>query len=232
MSLRNRLLSDENIFLAIYTVDSYIQNRDLLDQDDTELLAKLKDVFNHNIMTNTIKQVKDRLISILEDDSEYFTTTVYFKPKKFKDGKDVFRPLHTAKLIDQIAITAMLQILVYDVNERKELVPSELSRLIPSNFFGNRISYGGRALFKPWQEQYQQYASKANDILYRAGETHQYLYEVTLDLADFFPSIHPQMLYNYIMGLIPLAWKTDQVISIILRKMLIFKLGSTEKHRS
>lgn len=226
MSLRDRLLSDENIFLAIYTVDSYIQNKDLLDQDDTELLAKLKDVFNHAVMTGTVKQVKERLTSILEGDSEYFTTKVYFKPKKFKDGKDVFRPLHTAKLIDQIAITAMLQILVYEVNERRELVPSELSRLIPSNFFGNRISYGGRALFKPWHEQYQQYTAKANDILYKAGETRQYSYEVTLDLANFFPSIHPQMLYNYIMGKIPLIWKTDGVISVILRKLLIFKLCS------
>lgn len=229
MGLRDQLLSDANIFLAIYTVDSYIQNRELLDQDDTELLEKLKDVFNYDVMADAVKRVKDRLTSILEDDSEYFTATVYFKPKKFKDGKDVFRPLHTVKLIDQIAITAMLQILVYEVNERQELVPSELSRLIPSNFFGNRISYGGRALFKPWQEQYQQYTAKANDILYKAGETGQYLYEVTLDLENFFPSIHPQMLYNYIMGKIPLAWKTDEVISVILRKMLIFKLSNLNK---
>lgn len=229
MSLRDRLLSDENIFLAIYTVDSYIQERELLDSEDTELLARLKDVFNRNIMEDTVRKVKGRLALILENDSEYFTTTVYFKPKKFEDGKDVFRPLHTAKLMDQIAITAMLQILVYEVNERRELVPSELSRLIPSNFFGNRISYGGRTLFKPWQEQYQQYMTKANEILYKAGETHQYLYEVTLDLANFFPSVHPQMLYNYIMGEIPLAWKADEVVSVILKKLLIFKLCALDE---
>lgn len=224
MKLRDRLLSEENIFLAIYTVDSYIQNRELLDQEDVRLLEDLKDVFNHDVMMDTVERVEKRLTSILDDDAECFVTTVYFKPKKYKNGQNVFRPLHTAKLIDQIAMTAMLQILVYDVNEKRELVPSELSRLIPSNFFGNRISYEGRELFKPWQAQYQQYTAQANNILYNAGETQQFLYEVTLDLANFFPSVDPQMLFNYIMGKIPLAWKTDEVIPIILRKLLIFKL--------
>lgn len=224
MRLKERLLSEENIFLAIYTVDSYIQNLDLLDRGDVVLLEELKDVFNYDIMMETVTSVKERLKSILDNDSEYFMTTVYFKPKKYKDGKNFFRPLHTARLIDQIAMTAMLQILVYEVNKKRELVPSELSRLIPSNFFGNRISYHGRELFKPWQTQYQQYTAQANSILYKAGKTQQYLYEVTLDLANFFPSVDPQMLFNYIMGKIPLAWKTDEVIPIILRKLLIFRL--------
>jgi len=224
MKLRDRLLSEGNIFLAIYTVDSYIQERGLLDQEDMGLLESLKDVFDRGVMRKTVKRVKKRLTSILDNDSEYFEATVYFKPKKYKDGQNVFRPLHTVKLIDQIAITAMLQVLVYDVNEKKELIPSELSRLIPSNFFGNRISYEGRGLFKPWQTQYQQYTTQANNILYNAGEAQQYLYEVTLDLANFFPSVDPQMLFNYIMGKLPLAWKTDEVIPIILRKLLIFKL--------
>lgn len=194
MNLRERLLSEKNIFQAIYTVDSYIQNKDLLDKEDAELLEKLKDVFNCTIISDTVKRIRDRLRLIIDDDSEHFTTTVYFKPKKYKDGYDVFRPLHTAKLIDQIAITAMLQILVFEVNENSELVPSELSRLIPSNFYGNRISYDGQELFKPWQSQYQQYTAKANDILYSAEQDQRYLYEVTLDLENFFPSID---FYNF-----------------------------------
>ncbi len=224
MNLRERLLSEKNIFQAIYTVDSYIQNKDLLDKEDAELLEKLKDVFNCTIISDTVKRIRDRLRLIIDDDSEHFTTTVYFKPKKYKDGYDVFRPLHTAKLIDQIAITAMLQILVFEVNENSELVPSELSRLIPSNFYGNRISYDGQELFKPWQSQYQQYTAKANDILYSAEQDQRYLYEVTLDLENFFPSINPQLLYNYIMEKIPLLWKDDKIISTILRKLLIFRL--------
>lgn len=224
MTLRDRLLDEKNIFQAIYTVDSYIQNKDLLEKEDIELLEKLKDIFNYDVMKKTVQQIQEKLILILDNDSEYFATTVYFKPKNYKNGHDTFRPLHTAKLIDQIAIISMLQILVYEVNEKSELVPSELSRLIPSNFYGNRISYGGRELFKPWQTQYQQYIAKANDILFSAGQTQRYLYEITLDLANFFPSIHPQMLYNYIMEKIPLSWKRDKTISTILRKLLIFKL--------
>ena len=44
MSSRDRLLSEENIFQAIYTVNSYIQNRELLDREDVDLLEELKDV--------------------------------------------------------------------------------------------------------------------------------------------------------------------------------------------
>ena len=192
------------------------------------MLRQLKDVFDNRVITKTIERVRERLTSVLENDAEYFMTTVYFKPKKYKDGQDIFRPIHTAKLIDQIAITAMLQVLVYEVNESSELVPSELSRLIPSNFFGNRISYSGKKLFNPWQTQYQRYTARANDILYNAGKTHQYSYEVTLDLENFFPSIHPQMLYNYIMKKIPLSWKDDKTISTMLRKLLIFRLCSLD----
>lgn len=224
MDLRKRLCSKENIFLAIYTVNSYIQEKDLLDKEDTKLLAALGDVFDRTVMERTVKRVQRRLKTILDDSADYFEVTVYFKPKKYKNGQDIFRPIHTAKLIDQIAIISMLQILVYNQNEKGELIPSELSRLIPSNFFGNRISYNGRELFKRWQTQYQQYTAKANDILYKAGETKQYRYEVTLDLKNFFPSVHPQMLYNYIMEKIPLTWKNDKVIPILLRKLLIFRL--------
>ena len=101
MRLKDRLLSEENIFLAIYTVDSYIQNRDLLDREDVDLLEDLKDVFNYGVMMDTVMRVKERLKSILDNDSEYFVTTVYFKPKQYEDGKNFFRPLHTASLLDR-----------------------------------------------------------------------------------------------------------------------------------
>lgn len=159
-TLRDRLLSDENIYLSIYLANSYIQNKELLSDEDLDLLYKLNDVFNKDVVLNTITTVRNRIDSLLNDDSFYFDVQVYFKPKKYENGKTSFRPLHTATLIDQIAMIAMLQILVYDVNPRtNELLPSELSRLIPSNFYGNRISYNGTELFKPWQEQYHEYTA-------------------------------------------------------------------------
>ena len=83
MDLRKRLCSKENIFLAIYTVNSYIQEKDLLDKEDTKLLAALGDVFDRTVMERTVKRVQRRLKTILDDSADYFEVTVYFKPKKF-----------------------------------------------------------------------------------------------------------------------------------------------------
>ena len=38
-------------------------------------------------------------------------------------------------------------------------------------------------------------------------KTREYRYEVDLDLENFFPSVHPQMLYNLILSLIPITIK-------------------------
>ena len=67
-------------------------------------------------------------------------------------------------MIDQIAMTAMLQLLVFDIDKNGKLILSEMSRIIPDDFYGNRISIDGKHLFKPWQEQYQSYSSQANTM--------------------------------------------------------------------
>ncbi|AVQ40529.1 hypothetical protein C7M56_18380 [Clostridium botulinum] len=225
--LRERLLSDKNIFLSIYLVDSYIQNKELLSQKERKTLNNLRDVFNVTNIEKTIKKVRARLAEMLNNELEYFEVAVYFKPKKYEDGQTVFRPLHTASLIDQIAMIAMLQILVYDIDtETGKLMPSELSRLLPSNFYGNRIAFDGNQLFKPWQEQYQEYTTKANEMLYNYCENLEYKYEVSLDLENFFPSINPQVLYNFISTHLPLKLNSEDsnTTKTILKKLLIFKL--------
>ncbi len=234
-SLRERLLSDENIFLSIHLVGSYIENKELLSPEERKELCLLKDVFNSNKINDTVKTVHSKLRKILDDQNEYFESKVFFKPKKINDeGKSVFRPLHTAALIEQIAMIAMLQVLVYDIDvETGKLIPSELSRLLPSNFYGNRISFDGMRLFKPWQEQYQEYTAKVNDILYICSETFEYKYEISLDLENFFPSINPKVLFLFITKNLPLKFHKDEqkFLHIILKKLLIFRLcplNSTE----
>lgn len=224
-TLKERLLSSANIFLAIYMVDSYVLNQELLNCKDRELLVSLKDVFDVSLIKHTIQEVQKRIQRILDYPNEYFETTVYFKPKGYADGKPVFRPLHTASLIDQIAMVAMLQILVYDPDEDK-LIPSELSRLLPSNFYGNRISFDGRNLFKPWQKQYQEYSSRANNLLYEYSETHEYLFEVCLDLENFFPSVDPRKLYSLLLRYLPQRLSPDdqQTLKTIIVKLLVFRL--------
>lgn len=226
--LKKRLLSDENIFLSIHLLNSYIQNKELLSPEERKELYSLRDIFDANKIKTTITKVRSRLEKILDDESEYFESKVYFKPKKIdSEGKNVFRPLHTASLIDQIAMIAMLQILVYDLDATTgKLVPSELSRLLPSNFYGNRISFDGVQLFKPWQEQYQEYVAKSNDILYNCSETFEYKYEVSLDLENFFPSINPQVIFLFITKHLPLKFdkNEEKTVHSILKKLLIFRL--------
>lgn len=227
--LKKRLMSDENIFLSIHLVDSYIFNKELLCPAERKQLYSLKDIFNTNNINNTIDKVRSKLEKIINDENEYFESKVFFKPKKIdENGDNVFRPLHTASLIDQIAMIAMLQVLVYDIDAITEkLVPSELSKLLPSNFYGNRISYDGMRLFKPWQQQYKDYTSKANDVLYTSSETLEYKYEVNLDLENFFPSINPQVLFSFITNRLPLKYNSDEekILHIVLKKLLVFKLS-------
>lgn len=131
-SLQKRLYSESNLYLAAYLAPSYVFNEELLCSEDRQTLHALKDAYNEDVYQETMESVKMRLQKIMNDPNDYFHTEVYFKPKSFMETKDgngegsmVFRPLHTANLVDQIAMVAMLQLLVYDVQDDNTLVPSE-----------------------------------------------------------------------------------------------------------
>ena len=223
-SIKEQLLSDNNIFLAINYVESYILNEELLSTTDQNYLNSLKDIYNVKLIKNTIKRVKNQLIKIIEEET-YFSIKTFFNPKKFDNDKITYRPLHTASLINQICMIAMLQILIYDY-KNDTINPSEISRLIPSNFFGNRISFDTKVLFKPWGEQYKKYTSEANEIYNESIINKKYKYEVILDLENFFPSINPLLLYNYIITKIPITIIDEdlKILKTIIYKLLFFKL--------
>lgn len=181
-SLKGRLLSEKNIFLAIYLADSWMLNPELLEENDYQDFCALKDSFDKETIRRIIDLVKKRLEIILNDKDVFFKTKVFFKPKGQNEGKPVFRPLHTASLVDQIAMIAMLQVLVYEIGSEGQLIPSELSKMLPSHFYGNRISYDGKSLFKPWKEQYHAYTEKANEKLITLIQEGSQGYEVSLDL--------------------------------------------------
>lgn len=229
-SISDRLFADENIYLAIHLVHSYILNVELLCESDQALLRKLYDKFDTATISTVMRQVKERLHTIMQTEHEYFEATVFFKPKKIEHDKPVFRPLHTATLIDQIAMTAMLQLLVYDIDKNGKLILSEMSRIIPDDFYGNRISTDGKHLFKPWQEQYQSYSSQANTMLFSYSQTKEYRYEVNLDLVDFFPSVNPHILYSIMCDYIPVHYnaKDKETLKTIIGKLLIMKLHTLD----
>lgn len=188
---REHLLSDINIYLAIYSLNSYIFEYNLLKPEDRHLYHQLQDKFDERLVSKVTEDVKKRIKQLLDDPDEFIQAKVYFKPKKLVDGKLEFRPLHTTDLITQIAIVSMLHLFVYEIPEKEnsKLTLSNLSRLIPSDFYGNRVSVKPESLFKPWKQQYQKYNQNSNDALKKYHTSLEYKYEVTLDLENFFPSI-------------------------------------------
>ena len=199
-----------------------------MDDSDRMLLHSLTDIYNEDNISTVIQDVQNQILKLIKRDDEFFRINVFFKPKGVKGGDTLFRPIHTAKLVDQIAMVAMLQVLVYEINSDGKLIPSELSRMLPSNFYGNRIAFDGAHLFKPWQEQYHQYTSDANERLILFAKTSQYRYEVNLDLENYFPSIDPIVIFSFLSQRFPMKWSTDERLTAktILRKLLFFKLNT------
>lgn len=227
LDIYNRLFSEQNIYLALYSVESYISNRELLSKSDKKELNRLIDKFDKKYIMSWIKQIQNRLHQLI-DENQYLHAKIFFKPKKYDEEKNrvIFRPLHSASLLDQITSVAMLNIFIYDFDDENNILMSNLSRLIPHNFYGNRVAYEPEKLFKPWQEQYKQYTSKANDYYKNYHENGEYKWEVNLDLENFFPSINPICLYNYIVRQIPVKYLENdrRMLCKILEKLIFTEI--------
>lgn len=225
------LMSDSNIYLSIYSVDSYIFNKELLSKKDKISLEKLKDKFDEKEISKLIKKVRKCLSDLISKSDTFIQAKIFFNPKKVENGKVEFRPLHTTDLVSQIALVSMLNMFIYELNvDGKPLTLSNISRLIPSNFYGNRVSTKPEELFKPWKKQYKKYIQKANELFENYHNTHEYKYEVDLDLKNFFPSINPKMLYNYILSLLPVTINDAELelYKIMLIKLLICKIDKID----
>ena len=231
MRLKDHILSDENIYLAIYSVKSYVFDPQLLDLDDAKLLNELADPFNEDVIKGLIEKVKSIVTRIITKKECLFETQVYFKPKEYtKDKEKIYRPIHTAKLEQLIAMVAILHALIYEMpddEKDKKLNLSNYSRLIPNNFYGNRVSNKPEELFKRWNKQYKKYTQKANDYFKTFRETKEYKYELKLDLKNFFPSINPLITYGMLMENVPvtLSDKKDvELLKTIINKLLVCKV--------
>lgn len=231
MRLEDYILRDENIYLAIYSVKSYVFDPQLLELDDVELLNTLSDPFNESVIMELIKDVKSIVRKIIFDKKYLFETQVYFKPKEYTEDKHKkYRPIHTAKLRQLIAMVAVLHALIYEIPEKEDdwkLNLSNYSRLIPNNFYGNRVSNKPEELFKRWNEQYKKYTQKANDYFKTFRETKEYKYELKLDLENFFPSVNPIITYGILMENMPVTLSDQhdvRVLKTIINKLLICKI--------
>lgn len=222
---KERLFDKSNIFLALYSVNSYICNRELLTKDDRNSLNGLKDIFDEENIQYWIDKTTNRLKGII-DGNDYLKAKVYFKPKKYEDGKAIFRPIHHSSLLDQITAIVMLNLLIYNFDGENKVGKSDLSRLIPHNFYGNRVAYDTEHLFIPWEVQYKKYSKIINENYRKYHENSKYEWEVDLDLKDFFPSVNPSTLYNYISEKLPVNLSNDDKRTLlkIIEKLIFVEI--------
>lgn len=226
LALFEQLISDENIYKAIYSLESYVFEKELLSDKDIVLYSKLEDKYDIETINCTIKECREKLEEAINDDDFFFEIDVYFKPKKLdEDGSEVYRPMHTADLITQICIVSMLNLIMFDDSDEKRNL-SDICKLIPSNFYGNIPSTAVESIFKPWAKQYSDYSTAIINANKEYAENKKFKYEVNLDLEKFFPSIDPAYIYSFIEDKISPFYNDEdkEVLNKILIKLLYFRI--------
>lgn len=230
-----RIFENDFIYKAIYSLESYVFEKDLLEKEDYILMLKLRDPFNHEVILETIEEVKKKLEAVLIN-GDFFEAQVYFRPKKVNSkGKLESRPLHSASLITLISSVVLLNVLLLEIgNGDKSIELTELARMLPSNFYGNIPSERPEHLFKPWYYQYKEYTEAITKSYYEYIKTKEYKYEVTLDLKNFFPSINPSIIFDEIMERYSVKYEglDRQCLKTILSKLLVFQITNlkSEEH--
>ena len=242
--LYNKIIDDQNIFNAIFSMESYVFDKGLLNADDPvcfsnkdgvfdtiakndlELYYMLADKHNNELIKKVISICKQKLVWIFSERKNIFKIQVFFKLKSFDEDKLKFRPLHTARLTDLICMVSILNCIMfeddYDNGERKL---SDLSKLIPHNFYGNIPSTDVQFLFHKWQTKYKEYTKSVVEHCRAYQKNHSFLTEICLDIKNFFPSISPILLYNYIVEkLSSIAIEDIPVLKTAVTKLLFFEV--------
>jgi len=229
--LYKSLISKENIYKSIYSLESYVFEKELLSIEDIEKYNNLTDKFNHQKIDSVIEECIKKIENVFESD-ELFDINVFFKPKKYDDTSNSveFRPIHSADLITQICIVSMLNLIMFDDSENKRKL-SDISRLLPSNFYGNIPSTNIDCLFEPWNRKYQEYSEKAIKAHNQYLKTEKYKQEINLDLKKFFPTIDPEYIYSFILEKWPITSTKEDIacLKILLEKLLFFKINIPEE---
>lgn len=127
------LLSDENIYLSIYSLNSYVFEYNLLNTEDRILYHRLQDKFDARLINGVITRVREQIIELFDKD-KYIEAKVYFKPKKLSENGELeFRPLHSTGLITQIAIVSMLALKEYLNRNKNNYFKCEIEIKIKCN---------------------------------------------------------------------------------------------------
>jgi hypothetical protein len=221
------VLSNTNIFSAIYSLESYVFEKNLLSQPDLDLYYKLQDKYDDATISDVIDKCKTKLDEILLTDKK-FDIKVFFKAKKYdkENDKVEFRPLHTADLITQICMVSILNIIMFSTNEKDKRQLSDLSQLLPSNFYGNLPSAEYEKIFYDWKDKYKEYTEDVMNAYESIRKNSTFKYEVALDLEKFFPSVDPSFIYNFILEKTVSIYTNENRVFFkqMLKKILCFNV--------
>lgn len=226
-TLLEQLFDDSNIYKAIYSLESYVFEKELLDDKDIELFKELSDKYNTSRIESVIKSCKAILVEKFEKE-ELFKIEVFFKPKKYDKVKneEVYRPMHTADLKTQICLVSMLNLIMFDDSDGTRKL-SDICKLIPSNFYGNIPSLDVSLIFKSWARQYSEYSKNILSANKEYSLNRKYSKEVNLDLKGFYPSIDPVYIYTFIWNKVSAFYNSDdqETLKKILKKLLFFEIN-------
>lgn len=222
INLQEKLFSRENIYAAIYSLESYINEPNLLKEVDYKLFCELKDKHDKKKISNTIARCKRKLQWVYKDNN-LFEAKVYFKLKSYKEGQFTFRPIHTCDLITQICIVAMLQPIMFNDNTTRRY--SEISEQMPENFYGNKPSIDLEHLYQRWQTAYKKYSDAIIDKTREYYRNNKFSKELNLDLKDFFPSVDPALIINDIVNKCKSIYEDIEFLKQTLVKLLYFRLN-------
>lgn len=247
MKLKEKILDERNIFNSIYSMESYVFDKGLLDTEepvyesddegvvkgviaanDLDLYYALADKYNVELIEKVIACCQQRLKWLFADKENLFGVRVFFKLKNYDidDERLNFRPMHTARLTDLICMVSIMNCLMFDddLNEGKRKL-SDLSKLLPHNFYGNIPCTDVQYLFHKWQTKYKEYTDEVIEHCRAYQKNHNYLTEVSLDIKNFFPSISPKLLYDYIVSKLSKSYEDDQgALRMAVAKLLYFSM--------
>ena len=228
INLKDKILDGRNIFSAIFCMESWVFDKGLLDADDLELYSALADKHDMEKIEAVIAECQEKLKRVLENKDELFGAKVYFKLKNYDaDAQKLnFRPMHTARLTDLICMVSIMNCLMFeDDYEKGKRKLSDLSKLLPHNFYGNIPSTDVQYLFHKWQTKYKEYTDEVVEHCRAYQKDHSCLTEVSLDIKNFFPSISPKMLYDYIIKKLSKTYEDDMnTLKMAVTKLLYFKI--------
>lgn len=236
ISLRDRILSDTNIYAAIHALPNTLREKSLICGDQQRYLKDLREVYRYGASHDKfISHCKDKLEKALDDEfSEPFKVSFFLKFKDFEDGCAQYRPIHNCDIATHVCLLAMLQTLCFeDDYEKRTRELSGLSKLIPNNYWGNRISTNGNEIYKPWAPAYTSYIRETINKAKKYKNNKQYNNEVNLDFKDFFPSINLGWLSNTIKNKLYIKYTTEEdreTLNRILELLLYFEIDSVETY--